>query len=121
MQRLSIPAEVFGYLICLLATVIFFVSVAGIVNNTFRVVHPIPQQRMFGRHLRPGFGGMTAPPRAVMTLPSAADRDTIRARLIGDARYGAARRLILAIAMLILSIIVFTRTFAWLNPKHAVT
>jgi hypothetical protein len=147
-QRTSVIGEIFGYLVCLLAVVIFFMSVAGIVNSAFRVIHPTPGPRVFafravggpmmrGRFPRGGRGNfffrsggpgggqrgggqvMGAAP-APMALPSGApDITTMRANFEGDARYDAARRLVLAIVMLIVSIFVFRRTFEWLNSKQA--
>jgi hypothetical protein len=141
-QRTSVIGEIFGYLVCLLAVVIFFMSIAGIVNGVFRVANPTagprvfiarsiggPMMRGFPRggnffyRTRGGGGGqrggqvMGPPP---MALPSGApDVTTMRASAIGNARIDGARRLVLAIVMLIVSILVFRRAFDWLNPKQA--
>jgi len=40
MQRHTIIAEIFGYLVCLIAVVVFFASVRGIVNSAFHVGNP---------------------------------------------------------------------------------
>jgi len=146
MQRTSIVADIFGYIVCLLAVAIFFISAAGVVNNAFRVVHPTAQHRMFagfntgrgfGMHrrfgLEPRFGGgwmgrqsgQTQAPLASQsatgTQTPAMNRETMRARFIADARYDAVRRLVVALVMLILSIAVFRRTFQWLNPLQTAT
>lgn len=129
MQR-SLIAEIFGYLVCLLAVVIFFMSVAGIVNNAFRVVHPTGGPRLVVRRFGgPGPGGqaffrarggpgmpgphMRVNPGGPM-LP-APGTTAMRAPFEGNARYDAARRLVLAIVMLVVSILVFRRAFEWLN------
>ena len=137
MQRPSLIGEIFGYLLCLLAVVIFFISVAGIVNSAFRIVNPTAGPRVMGARMigAPGHRGgnfffrtrggdkgpgpMAAPPAPFPRPPGAPDVATMRANFTADARYDAARRLVLAIVMLILSILVFRRAFAWLNPKQA--
>ena len=136
MQRYSIIGEIFGYLVCLLTIVIFFMSVAGIVNSAFRIANPIagPQVigvRAMGPHGGPGNfffrsfgqrggpGKMEAPPQPFPPSSSAPDVTTMRADFVGNARFDATRRLVLAIVMLILSVLVFRRAFAWLNPKQA--
>ena len=135
MQRTSIIADIFGYIVCLLAVAIFFVSAAGVVNSAFRVANPTAAQGMFaGHHMGRGFdmqrrfgGGwmsrQSEQTQAPMASQSAAgtqtpamNRETMRARFIADARYDAVRRLVVALVMLILSIAVFRRTFQWLNP-----
>ena len=134
MQRVSVTGDVFGYLVCLLATIIFFVSVAAIVNNAFQVVHPTAQPRMFVRHMGSRFGGPTWVGRrnqqAQAPLGSGSgadarapglDRGPLRDHFIAGARYNAVRRLVVALVMLALSIVVFRRTFFWLNPREAVT
>lgn len=140
MQRNSATGEIFGYLVCLLAVVIFFISIAGVVNSAFRVVNPTAGPRIFGARMMggpmmrghgdtffyrtgggsPKGGPMVAPPEP-MPLPSGApDIATMRADATADARFDAVRRLVLAIVMLVAAVLVFRRTFAWLNPKQAV-
>lgn len=115
MQRPSVVGEIFGYIVCLLAVVIFFMSVAGIVNNTFRVAHPMGQRAMAARWHSPE--SITAPPQATAGLP-AGNLSPRHVRFAWNARYDAMRRLALAIVMLVLSILVFRIAFDWLNPKH---
>lgn len=135
MQRTSLIGEIFGYLVCLLAVVIFFMSVAGIVNNAFRVANPTAGPRVIGARMMGGpgrhggnffyrtrggqvSGPMAAPPQPFP--PSAApDITAMRANFVRDARFEAVRRLVLALVMFALSIFVFQRAFAWLNPKQA--
>jgi hypothetical protein len=124
-QRSSLVAEIFGYLVCLLAVAVFFISVAGIVNNAFRVVHPTAGPRMIGAHMLAGHGwghpGPMAAPRDSLPAPPSTDVSAMRARFEGAARYDAARRLVLAIVMLIVAVVVFRRTFDWLNPRQGST
>jgi hypothetical protein len=125
-QRPSLIAEIFGYLDCLFTVGIFFMSISGIVSNAFRVANPAP-----GPHIAIGApvlrehigaqGGRGFPRRGNVffraggpPLP-APDIATARARFVGDARFDAVRRLVVAIVMLIVSILVFRRTFTWLN------
>ena len=122
MQRSSI-AETFGYLVCLIAVVVFFASVAGVTSSVFRVVQPAAMHHpMHVRHdgERLAFGSQGA---SVAGQPAAAPagRDAMRARLVAGARFDAIRRLVVALVMLILSVAVFRRTFAWLNPIQATT
>jgi hypothetical protein len=146
-QRTSVIGEIFGYLVCLLAVVIFFMSIAGIVNSAFRVINPTPGPRVFafravggpmmrGRFPRGGrgnffyrsggpgggkgqSGGQVMGSAPMPPPPGAPNITTMRANATGDARFDAVRRLFLAIVMLIVSIFVFRRTFAWLNSKQA--
>jgi hypothetical protein len=126
-QRPSLIAEIFGYLVCLFAVGIFFVSISGVVSNAFRVANPTSGPRIAigapvlrqhiavpgGRGFQHGGGNVFfragGPP-----LPGP-DVATARARFVGDARFDAVRRLVVAIVMLIVSILVFRRTFTWLN------
>lgn len=136
MQRTSVIGEIFGYLVCLLAVVIFFISVAGIVNNAFRVANPTAGPRVIGARMMGGpgrrggnfffrarggqeRGPMAAPPQPFPPSLGAPDVTAMRANFVGDARFEAVRRLVLALVMLALSIFVFRRAFAWLNPKQA--
>ncbi len=134
MQRVSVTGDIFGYLVCLLATIIFFVSVAATVNNAFQVVHPTAQPRMFVRHMGSRFGAPAWLGRqnqqaqaplgsgpAADARSQGSDRGALRDHFIGGARYNAVRRLAVALVMLALSIAVFRRTFLWLNPREAVT
>ncbi len=100
MQRTSVIGEVFGYLVCLLAVVIFFISVAGVVNGAFRVVNP---DRRTARHRRTDAWRPLAPQapdgRAPRSFPGPPDVTTMRANFVADARFDAVRRLVLAIVM----------------------
>ncbi len=129
MQRTSVIGEIFGYLVCLLAVVIFFMSVAGIVNNAFRVANPTAGPGVIGAHMIGGpgrhggnfffrsRGGQESGPMAAPPQPPGVT--AMRANFVGDARFEAVRRLVLALVMFALSIVVFRRAFAWLNPKQA--
>jgi hypothetical protein len=123
MQRTSLTSEIFGYIVCLIATLVFFVSIAGIVNNSFRVVHPTMRPAMMSRHhMRPHspwqLQGSAAQPGPMSAIPGR-NFGAMRDRFVADAPYDAVRRLVLAIVMLALSIVVFRRTFDWLNPRQA--
>jgi hypothetical protein len=105
MRRASVAADVFGYIVCLIAVLIFFASVAGIVNNAFRIAHPMP--------------GMLAVNMVRPVQPQTPlSPEVRRAHMLATERYDAARGLVLAIVMLILSIAVFRRTFEWLNAPQ---
>ncbi len=124
MQRNSTVAEIFGYLVCLVTVAVFFMSVAGIVNNTFRVVNPSAHPHMLVRGMGPAPDGNTFFRRGSMegdavTGPPGAAIAAARPEFTANARYDAARRLVLALVMLVLSIAVFRRTFEWLNPRQA--
>jgi hypothetical protein len=56
-----------------------------------------------------------------MPLPNPPDVTAMRVRAEGNGRYDAARRLVLAIVMLIVSLLVFRRAFDWLNPRQGST
>jgi hypothetical protein len=122
-QRTSLVGEIFGYLVCLLAVVIFFMSVAGIVNSAFRIVNPtagphVIGARMIGGPGRHG-GNFFFRSRGANTGPGPVAAPPQPFNFEGNARFDATRRLVLAIVMLCLSMAVFARAFAWLNPKQA--
>jgi hypothetical protein len=94
----------------LLAVIVFFASVGGIVNNAFRVVHPTAARGMMMNR-----GAMR--PATVSTFRGF-DIAARRARFTSDARYDAIRRLVLSVVMLIVAIVVFRRSFDWMNPKQ---
>jgi len=137
--RNSPVAEIFGYLVCLIAVVVFLASVAGIVNNAFRVANPTPGPRLFVARMLPGHGprggnffykagsgqrsGEGPGPMGAgpIALPNPPDATAMRARAEGNARFDAARRLVLAIVMLVVSALVFRRAFDWLNPRQGST
>jgi hypothetical protein len=124
MPRTSVVAEIFGYLVCLLAVVIFFASVAGVISGAFRIAHPSPQPPVMFRHLvatRPGvpWGGPMIKAPLPNALPPGSNMPFASDRAIADARYDATRRFVLAVVMLVLSIVVFNRAFGWLNPKQS--
>jgi hypothetical protein len=124
MQR-TVVAEIFGYLVCLLAVVIFFAGAAGIVSSAFRIAHPTPRPPAMMQHFvagrSEGFPGgpmIRAPqPSNVLPAPPGVNAPFVTARLIADERYDATRRFVVAVVMLILSVAVFNRAFGWLNPK----
>ena len=144
-------AQIFGYLVCLIAVIVFFASIAGLVNSAFRAINPTAGPRIiatrmlggpgspnlffyrnaafrhggfghgvFGHHSRTG-GGPQVMGAGPMPMPSPPDVAAMRARAVGDARFDAFRRLGLAIVMLFVSILVFRRTFDWLNPQQGST
>jgi hypothetical protein len=124
MQR-TVVAEIFGYLVCLLAVVIFFASAAGVVSGAFRIAHPTPhppamfQRFVAGRSMGfPGGPMIRAPqPPNALPAPPGLNAPYMSGHLITDERYDATRRFVVAAVMLILSIYVFNRAFGWLNPK----
>jgi hypothetical protein len=121
MKNSSVPAEIFGYLVCLLAVVIFFISTAVVVSSAFRFVHPTTRPSMTARGDMGRRGWqLQAPAIAPPAGMPGTDRATMRERFVGDARYDALRRFVVALVMLVLSIVVFRRTFGWLNPRQAV-
>jgi hypothetical protein len=117
MQRTTVVAEIFGYLVCLFTVVVFFVSVAGIVNGVFRTVNPMAQPRIVMRHM----GWMHAgggPQTSGMMMHGGFNPAKMHAQFGEAARYAAVQRLVLSIVMLILAIVVFRRAFDWLNPRQ---
>lgn len=99
----SLVAEIFGYLVCLIAVIVFFCSVAGLVSSAFGIVSPTVDSHVMQHAIQapPAFG-----------MPG------IREHLIPDARENATRRFAVSVVMLIVSIVVFRRTFDWLNARE---
>jgi hypothetical protein len=137
-QRHTVVAEIFGYLVCLFAVFVFFLSVRGVVNGVFGVIHPTPHTQVMIRSGMMGPGrpgnmffwrghdakgarvfGSNPGPDALPAPPPGANVTAMRTRAMGDARYEAARGLVVAIVMLIVSILVFRNAFDWLNRSTA--
>jgi hypothetical protein len=120
-QRNSFIAEIFGYIVCLMTVAIFFMSVAGVVNGAFRIANPTAPARMLvhamGHQRGPMMAPGTMPGPGAMPGPPSADITAARADMTANARYNAVRRFVLALVMLAASILVFRRTFEWLNPR----
>lgn len=121
MQRHSVAAEIFGYLVCLLAVMIFFMSVAGTVSSAFRIAHPTVAHRSFGGHPWLGERAPLATQPQDIGQPQEGSPGTMGDRMLSGARFDAIRRFVVALVMLVLSILVFRRAFAWLNPAGAAT
>ncbi len=124
MQR-SVVAEIFGYLVCLFTVFIFFHSLAGIVDGAFGIARPAPQTfvERAGPGPGPGMHGFIWQDRGQMPIakglpgPMGPERQvTVRAHAFG---VGGARTLIVSIVLLIAAVLVFQRTFRWLNPRSA--
>ena len=130
MKSTSLPAEIFGYIVCLLAVVVFFMSTAGVVNNAFRIAHPTMRPPMMARggmgrhHMRggaPWMGRQAWQSQGSSMAPATGESNrfaTMRDRFIADTRFNALRQFFVALVMLALSIVVFRRTFGWLNPRQ---
>ncbi len=101
----SLVAEIFGYLVCLIAVVVFFCSVAGLVSSAFGIVSPTVESHVMQHALQ------AAP-------PSGFGAPAIREHFIPDARENATRRFAVSVVMLIVSIVVFRRAFDWLNARE---
>jgi hypothetical protein len=112
MQRTSVVAEIFGYLVCFVAVLVFFVSVAGVVSGAFRIANPTTAPREMMQHI------VAVHPPNALPPPPGLGSSIVRDRFTAVARYDAIRRFVVAVVMLVLSIVVFNRAFGWLNPSN---
>lgn len=121
MQRVPVIANIYGYAVCLIAVVVFFIATAGFIGGVFNVIHPTPGRMFAMQHMRFGTAGRSATgmmwkgqspanamPRAMRTLPAPS-------HLVANSRYAALRRLVISLAMLILAGVLFVRHWRWLE------
>jgi hypothetical protein len=114
MQR-SVVGSIYGYLVCLLAIVIFVHSSAGIVNSVFGMASPASG---FGAPVgaRGGPGNIffrTLPPPNINVRENS--RITVRTVFAGEGRLQAARMLIVSLVLLGIAILLFRWHWRWLH------
>ncbi len=140
MQRIPIIANIYGYAVCLIAVVVFFAGTAAFIGSAFGAVHPTPFHPFLTRNIRiergplPNMmwreqsgpmhaGAMHAgsmQPGAMQAgmMPQAAVSPAAhRASMLANARFGAIRRMTIALAMLIVAGILFARHWRWLQAE----
>lgn len=142
MERSRIIPAIYGYGVCLIAVIVFLVSIAGFVNNAFRTAYPesggfhhrVALHGFGPRGFRPGgfmhgggVGQRTGPPSAAQgASPNSAQvtpvagaqsqRSTnFRTGFIARARLQAARSLIIDFVLLVASVLLFLSHWRWLN------
>lgn len=122
MQR-SLVGSVYGYLVCLLAILIFVHSSAGIVNSIFGMASPASAfsapmgPRVFSGERGPGniFFRTLPPPNANMPSNS---RITVRTAFAGEGRLQAARRFAVSLVLLGIAILLFGWHWRWLHDTQ---
>ena len=57
MQRVPIIANIYGYAVCLIAVLVFFVGTAVFIGGAFHAVHPTPFHPFVSRNIRIERGG----------------------------------------------------------------
>ena len=139
MQRVPIIANIYGYAVCLIAVLVFFVGTAVFIGGAFHAVHPTPFHPFVSRNIRIERGGAPGdmawrersgmhsgimhpgamhpgimPPTALH--PGALQSNgTLHATMLANARYAAIRRMTIAPAMLVLAGVLFARHWRWLQ------
>ncbi|MGZ3531961.1 MAG: hypothetical protein ACXWNK_08650 [Vulcanimicrobiaceae bacterium] len=124
MER-PLVSQIYAYIVCLLAIVVALGSLAGFVNNAFRVAHPTMLPGMMVRHA--GFGpfghGMRTMPPPEAGAPNAGGATgpmmQIHQRFIADARYDAVRALVTHLVLLIAAVALFLWHWRWLHGRAA--
>ncbi len=132
MQRVPVIANIYGYAVCLIAVLVFFIGTAACISGAFALVHPTPFHPFIGRNIRiERFGGPAdmmwreriamhpgaMPPRAVQPhAPATLGKPP--AEMLANARYAAVRRITIALAMLVLAGIMFARHWRWLQAEQ---
>ena len=136
-QRVPIIANIYGYAVCLIAVVVFFIGTAAFIGGAFNLVHPMPMHAFQSHRMRFAPGGHPAmnrpwrmgeakgmpgaypmsgttgsPPQSAMQ-PAAAWHNAF----IANARYAALRRTVIALAMLMIAGILFMRHWRWLHSE----
>ncbi|MGC8484646.1 MAG: hypothetical protein ACP5O6_03285 [Candidatus Baltobacteraceae bacterium] len=139
MQRNPIVANIYGYAVCFIAVLVFFIGTATFIAGAFDVVHPMAFHPLITRNIRFERGAGPAdmmwrerigmhpgamPPSAIhpgtmppaaLGAPALAPNGAHRATMLGNARYAAIRRMTIALAMLVLAGVLFARHWRWLQ------
>ncbi len=141
MQRVPVIANIYGYAVCLIAVIVFFIGTAACISGVFQLAHPTPFHPFIGRNIRiERFGGpadmmwrerMPMQPGAMHpgamhpgSMPATAPQPPASAlkgapaALLANARYAAVRRITIALAMLVLAGILFARHWRWLQAEQ---
>ncbi|MGA8534680.1 MAG: hypothetical protein WB615_11270 [Candidatus Tumulicola sp.] len=136
MQRSAIIGSVYGYLVCLLAILLFVHSGARSVDGIFGVVNPTMSAHHRGsmtgtrdrRHMRPwgapvGIGAAQASAATASRWPTAAGngRENARAAMVANARMRAARDLAVNLILLVVAVLLFRWHWKWLHNGQMVS
>jgi hypothetical protein len=119
MQR-SVVGSIYGYLVCLLAIVIFVHSSAGIVSGVFGMASPasgfgVPMgARVFSGERGPANIFFRTLPPPNVNMPGNA-RITVRTEFAGIGRLQAARVFTVSLVLLAISILLFGWHWRWLH------
>ena len=141
MQRVPIIANIYGYAVCLIAVLVFFVGTAVFIGGAFHAVHPTPFHPFVSRNIRIERGGApgdmmwrersgmhpgimhpgathpgSMPPAALQVNPLLRN-GAFHATMLANARYAAIRRMTIALAMLVLAGMLFRGHWRWLQAE----
>ncbi len=140
MQRNPVIANIYGYAVCLIAVLVFFIGTATFIAGAFDVVHPMAFHPLIARNIRlergagpsdmmwrerigmqrgaMGPGAMhpgAMPPATGLRARPLAAHGALPATMLANARYAAVRRMTIALAMLVLAGVLFARHWRWLQ------
>ncbi len=140
MQRNPVIANIYGYAVCLIAVLVFFIGTATFIAGAFDVVHPMAFHPLIARDIRlergagpsdmmwrerigmqrgaMGPGAMhpgAMPPATGLRARPLAAHGALPATMLANARYAAIRRMTIALAMLVLAGVLFARHWRWLQ------
>ena len=140
MQRNPVIANIYGYAVCLIAVLVFFIGTATFIAGAFDVVHPMAFHPLIARDIRlergagpsdmmwrerigmqrgaMGPGAMhpgAMPPATGLRARPLAAHGALPATMLANARYAAVRRMTIALAMLVLAGVLFARHWRWLQ------
>ncbi|HEU4563453.1 MAG TPA: hypothetical protein VFS05_02345 [Gemmatimonadaceae bacterium] len=144
MPRPNLVAQLYGYLVCLVAVITFLVSANSLVNNAYDLADPLYAQR-YGRDVPPSFalyreevlagriaGGPPARPTApaaegqqpaARPLPTDAELremyDALRADKIRTVRHQSLRAVTTSALLIVVSILLFVTHFLWMRRLRA--
>lgn len=124
MQR-STVAQIYGYLICLIAILLFIHSAAGIVRSSFGAPGPVafarfrgPMHPFFGMQrwgMRGGAIGARSPASPALGLPAGPPAPFTAQRLVLHHRGPNASGLVLNVVLLIIALALGTSHWRWLQ------
>ncbi len=140
MQRVPIIANIYGYAVCLIAVLVFFVGTAVFIGGAFHAVHPTPFHPFVSRNIRIERGGApgdmmwrergmhpgimhpgamhpgSMSPTGLQPRPLVSN-GALHATMLANARYAAIRRMTIALAMLVLAGMLFRWHWRWLQAE----
>jgi hypothetical protein len=133
MERSERIALLYGYTVCLIAIIVFLISVNGVVSSAFELSNPLASggwpyaygagdlssfEAYKATYLR-GLPGEKPPP-ALSDDDLRAQYEAVRSSRIADARFEATKSLTTSLILLIVAVVLFVTHWRWLKNRAIV-